>query len=88
MHRNGLMLRRKTTTAQKEPTRFIDKLISYVLHVCRFSKMFKYELSCIIAMDETLVWDNMVSNTTVDDVGAKSVSLKTTGHKKLWFLYV
>ena len=60
MRRNGLSLRRKTTTAQKDPTRLIDKLISYVLHVRRFSKMFKYESSCIIAMDETSVWDDYV----------------------------
>ena len=34
-------------------------------------------------MDETPVWDDMVSNTTVDKVGATSVNLKTTGHEKV-----
>ena len=29
------------------------------------------------------VWDDMVSNTTVDDVGAKSIFMKTTGHEKV-----
>ena len=83
MRRNGLSLRRKTTTAQKDPAKLIDKLISYVLHVRRLSKAYNYQPSCIIAMDETSVWDDMVSNTTVDDVGAKSISLKTTGHEKV-----
>ena len=36
----------------------------------------------IIAMDETAVWFDMLSSTTVDKRGAKSVALKTTGHEK------
>ena len=34
-------------------------------------------------MDETAVWADMVANTTVDDIGTRSVSLKATGHEKL-----
>ena len=34
-------------------------------------------------MDETPVWDDMVSATTVDNVGAASINLKTTGHEKV-----
>ena len=34
-------------------------------------------------MDETAVWNCMVSDTTVDKVGTKSVCLKTTGHEKV-----
>ena len=41
-----------------------------------------YDLDYIIAMDETAVWYEMISNTTVADKGAKSVVLKTTGHEK------
>ena len=33
-------------------------------------------------MDETAVWHEMISNTTVTDKGTKSVVLKTTGHEK------
>ena len=36
-----------------------------------------------MAMDETPVWDDKVSRTTVDKVGATSVNLKTTGHEKV-----
>ena len=82
MRRNGLSLRRKTTTAQQDPERLIDKLISYILQARRLSIKFKYQPSNIIAMDETPVWNVMVSNTTVDKQGAKSVCLKTTGHEK------
>ena len=36
----------------------------------------------IIAMDETLVWCDMISETTVNKSGKKTVTLKTTGHEK------
>ena len=83
MCRNGLSLRRRTTVAQLDPARVIDKLISYVLHVRRLTSKHKYLASNIIAMDETAVWADMVANTTVDDIGTRSVSLKTTGHEKV-----
>ena len=83
MRRNGLSLRRKTTTAQQDPNRLIDKLISYILQARRLLKKYQYQPSCIIAMDETSVWDDMVSNTTMDNIGAKSIILKTTGHEKV-----
>ena len=45
------------------------------------SKSF-YSHSEIIAMDETAVWQEMLSSTTVDNVGEKSIRLRTTGHEK------
>ena len=33
-------------------------------------------------MDETPVWSDMVSETTVDTTGKKTVTLKSTGHEK------
>ena len=83
MLRNGLSLRRKTTTTQQEPHRVIDKLILYILHVRRLSQQHNYQSSCIMAMDETPVWDDMVSSTSVDDVGVTSVNLKTIGPEKV-----
>ena len=38
----------------------------------------QYSQSDIIAMDKTAVWQDMLSSTTVDNVGEKSISLKTT----------
>ena len=83
MRRNGLSLRRTTTVPQHDPARVIDKLISYVLHVRRLTSKHKYLASNIIAMDETAVWADMVANTTVDDIGTRSVSLKRQDMKKL-----
>ena len=39
-------------------------------------------MDCIIAIDETALWHEMMTNTTVTDKEAKSVVLKTTGHEK------
>ena len=82
MKRNGLSLRQKTSVAQKVPDQLIDKLVSFVIHVRRFAIKYNYDVSDIIAMDETPVWMYMVSNTTVEVSGTKSVTVKTTGHEK------
>ena len=34
-------------------------------------------------MDETAVWNSMISNTTVEKIGAKEVPLKSTGNEKV-----
>ena len=71
MKRYGLSLRRKTSMAQKDPDQLIDKLVAFVLHVRRVSMKHLYDAADIIAMDETPVWSDMVSETTVDATGKK-----------------
>ena len=66
-----LSLRRGTTTIQKDPANLIDKLGSYVLHVRRLSRKFKFTADSIIAMDEAAVWADMVSSTTLERRGQK-----------------
>ena len=81
IRRNDFSLRRKTTTPQQDPEQLIDKLILYILHARRLSIKYKYPPSSITAMDETSIWNEMVSNTTIDKQGEKSVCLQTTGYK-------
>ena len=45
-------------------------------------KQVEYQLGNIIAMDETAVWNDMISNTSVEKRGAHTVHMKTTGHEK------
>ena len=71
MRRNNLSLRRKTSVAQQDPEKLIGKLVSYVIHVRRLQETHQYELAQIITMDETPVWSDMVSETTVDVTGKK-----------------
>ena len=83
MKRNGLTVRRCTTVAQKRPDQLIDKLCAYILKVRRLRRKMNYALEDILAMDETVVWNDMISNTTIEKRGAHTVSLKSTGHEKL-----
>ena len=66
MRCNGSSLHRETTAAQQYPERVVDKLILYILHARKVSVKYKYPPSSIIAMDQTSVWNDMVSNTTID----------------------
>ena len=68
MRRNSFLLRCKTTT-QQDPERLIDKLNLYVLYARGLSIKYKYPPSRITAMDKASVWNDMVSNTTIDRRG-------------------
>ena len=83
MKRNNLSMRRRTTIAQKDPSHLSTKLIKYVMHVRRLSMKANFSPDCIIAMDETAVWSDMVGNVTVDTTGTKDVPLKSTGNEKV-----
>ena len=81
MRRTHLSLRRKTSVAQKDPERLASKLVSYVLQLRRLQKKNNYSANNI-ATDESPVWNDMVSETTIDCVGKKTITMKTTGHEK------
>ena len=70
MKRNGLSLRRKTSVAQQDTERLVAKVVSSIIQV-----------RCL-QEDETPVWYGMVSETTIDATGKKTITLKTTGHEK------
>ena len=82
MARNRLSERCRTTELQKDQDRLIDKLIAYILQVQRQQNRHSYSHSDIIAMEQTAVWQYMLSSTTVDNMGEKSIRLKTTGHER------
>lgn len=82
MQRFGLSLRRRTTIAQKLPSDYTDKLIEYQKYVINLRKEHKYVFGAIGNADETPVFFDMPSNTTVNIKGAKTISLRTTGAEK------
>ena len=53
------------------------------MHVRKLSMKTNFSPDCIIAMDETAVWSDMVGNVTVDTNGTKDVPLKSTGNEKI-----
>ena len=59
---------------QKDPEKLIAKLVSYVIQICRMQKANNHQDTHIIAMDETPVWNDMVSETTVDGCSNKIIT--------------
>ena len=49
----------------------VDCIVAYVMHVRRIENQFNFPDADISAMDETFVWNNMVSNTTVEKTESK-----------------
>jgi hypothetical protein len=78
--RHGFTLRRKTTACQKDPEELIPKIVNFVVFVRQLRV--EHDYADIIACDETPIWLDFVSDTTVNRTGAKEVSVITTGHEK------
>ena len=66
MRRHEFSLGRKTTTVQRDPSYLIDRLVSFVMHARRLLRQYIFALHNIVAMDETAVWNDLVSETTVE----------------------
>ena len=81
-------MRRRTSVALQDSDRRVPTLISYVIQVQQLHIKHNYSPSDIIAMDETLIWCDMISETTFDATGMRSATLKTTGHEKARVLVV
>lgn len=82
MKRKHFKLRRKTTVSQKLPAEYLRKMADFVLYIRQMRNRNNYSLKNIVNCDETAVWLDMPSNTTVDERGAKEINVKTTGHEK------
>ena len=82
MCHNGFSPHRKSTTAQQDLKWSIDKSIPDIFRARRLSIKYRYLLFSIIVMDETSVFNDIVSNTAMYWQRAKSVCLKIVGHVK------
>jgi len=82
MKRADLRLRRRTTVAQKTPDMMVEKMVAFIRFMEKARKRLKVEAADIYAMDETAVWFDMVAESTVNQKGAKTIAMKTTGHEK------
>lgn len=88
MSRNKLSNRRRTTIAQRLPEDLIEKQQSFLAFVTYRRIQHDYPLAYIGNMDETPVSFDLPTNTTVDELGARSVSIRTTGHERTNFTVV
>jgi hypothetical protein len=88
MRRNGLVMRTRTTIAQKLPDYYTEKIYEFHKYIILLRKKNNYELSQIVNMDEVPVTFDVPGNRTVEIKGIKSVSIKTTGNEKHRFTVV
>lgn len=72
MMRNKLSARKPTTTAQKPPSDYIEKIINYILYTQELLQRNAYQF--VFAADETSVLIDSSNSRCVDTVGSKDVS--------------
>ena len=81
--RNAFTIRMRTTVAQNAPVQYGEKIVNFLVFVRQLRNKSQYELNRILNCDETPVWFENVGSRTLEKVGAREVTLKTTGHEKL-----
>ncbi len=88
MARNNLSNRCHTTIAQHLPNDLTKKQQEFLAFIMYRRIQHDYPLGLISNMDETPMTFDLPSNTTVDEMGIRTVSIRTTGHKKTNFTVV
>ena len=82
MEGHELPIRCCTTLAQKPPKDYEDKLISFQRFIIGKRKQHDFELGHIGNADQTPLTFDIVTNSTVEEKGIKSVPVLTTRHDK------
>src|SRR6266542_2087704 len=88
LRRYDLGERRKTMLSQILPQNLIEIqniFLSYIMYLRIHNK---YPLKYIGNMDETPMWFDLPSNTTINQKGAKTVNIRTNGNKRTSFTIV
>lgn len=82
MKRQQLGIRRRTTLCQRLPREYDDKVIKFHRFVNALRAEHEYHLDQIGNADQTPVWFYAPQNTTVNQTGAKSVLVRTSGAER------
>ena len=82
MKRNGLSLRQKTTLAQRLPDDYEEKIVRFHRYIIDLRNEHSYPLHLIANMDETPLTFDMPPNRTINNVGEKTIKIRTTGNEK------
>ena len=88
MSRNNLSNHYCTTIAQHLPDDLIEKQQEFLAFITYRRIQHDYPLAFISNMDETPVSFDLPSNTTIDELGTRTVSIRTTGHERTNFTVV
>uniref|UniRef100_A0A671NPD7 HTH CENPB-type domain-containing protein n=1 Tax=Sinocyclocheilus anshuiensis TaxID=1608454 RepID=A0A671NPD7_9TELE len=82
MRRNGFSLRRRKSLAQRLPSDFMEKLLSFQHYVIGLRKKHSYPLDQMGNADQRPVFFDMPTSATIHKKGEKSVIVKSTGNEK------
>src|SRR5579862_6279748 len=89
MHRKNLSNHRHTTSiAQHLPNDPVEKQQTFLAFIMYRRIQYDYPLAYIGNMDKTPISFDLPANTTIDELGARSVSICITGHEKANFTVV
>ena len=88
MKRYKLSRRRHTKISQKLPEQTNESLTKFQRFTIQLRKKKHFEMSNILNMDETPVWFDMAGNFTIDQIGEKTVHIRSTGNEKNRFMVV
>uniref|UniRef100_A0A8C4STC8 HTH CENPB-type domain-containing protein n=1 Tax=Erpetoichthys calabaricus TaxID=27687 RepID=A0A8C4STC8_ERPCA len=84
MRRNGLSIRHRPTISQCLPDAYEEKLLAFQKYIIQLRHQKTYLMGQIGTADQTPVYFENPSNTTVNAVGDKSVPVRTGGREKQW----
>lgn len=83
MCHNGFCLKRRTLFCQHVPSNFSKKVIAFQQYVTGLHEGHDYLLSQMGNADETPVSFDEPSNNVIEEIGTKSVIIKTLGNEKM-----
>ncbi len=83
LHRNKLVQRRHTTVGQKTPKDCFSRVLDFVVFLKNDREKHKYKEDNILACDETGVWLDSTSPTSIAPKGSKEVAVKHAGYDEL-----
>lgn len=86
--RYDLTQRRRTTVAQQLPSDLIEFQQAFLSYVLYMRMQYHYPLKYMGNMDETPMWFDLPSNTTIHKKGEKTISIRTTGYERTSFTVV
>jgi hypothetical protein len=81
-------MRTRKRIVQKMPAEYETKILQFHKFIIGARNKSCFELSQIGNMDEVPLTFNVPSNKTVNIKGAKSITIKTSGHKKTQYTVV
>ena len=85
MSRNLLVNRRHTTVTQRLPEEYNEDQQNFLSYILYRRTECNYPLNLISNMDETLMAFNLLSQSTIEERGKRTVSILTTGHERTNF---